>query len=225
MTPQVETLAQSMASLAGGFNEQRGLINEQISGLDSLYGSKREALEGTRVKAFNTINDQATGRGASFSGVPLNEQIDHLSDKYLPGLTGLAEQQNSERMQYRQNIAQLNTQQQNAALSRIDQQQASLNQWNLQQAQLEAQRREAELNRQFETAQNTQNRAASSAASQGATPTAAQYLTDWATKQGAASGKAVNKSFAWEDQKIGSYLKANYGVADPYAYRKQVLGY
>ncbi|TXG78593.1 hypothetical protein E6Q11_00755 [Candidatus Dojkabacteria bacterium] len=158
--PKVETLAQSVAALAGGFDEQRNLINEQIAGLSSQYGAQREAIEGTRSQQFNKINEQATGRGMAFSGIPLYEQTQYLANSYLPGLTNLANQENEERMKYRTNIAQLNSQQQQAALSRIDQQQAALNQWNLQQAQLAAQAEQARLDRQFEASQNAANRAA-----------------------------------------------------------------
>lgn len=229
MGPQVESLAQSMAMLSGGFDEQKGLINEQIGGLNALYGSKAQALEGTRVKAFNTINDQAAGRGASFSGIPLGEQADYLADKFLPGMVGLQEQENSERMQYRQNIAQLNTQQQTAALSRVDQQQAALNSWNLQQAQMDAQRKEAELQRQFTASQNAMDRSASAAASRSseAAPTAAQAMSDlFATN--IASGADWKKDGTTE--RIIQTLRAQYGAAavnqlDVYGYRKNELGY
>lgn len=156
--PKVETLAQSVAALAGGFDEQRNLINEQIAGLSSQYGAQREALEGTRSQQFNKINEQATGRGMAFSGIPLYEQTQYLANSYLPGLTNLANQENEERMKYRTNIAQLNSQQQQAALSRIDQQQAALNQWNLQQSQLAAQAEQARLDRQFQASQSALSR-------------------------------------------------------------------
>ncbi len=161
--PKVETLAKSMAALDPGYREQRNLINEQIAGLSGLYGAQREALDATKVQSFNQINDQATGRGAAFSGIPVHEQADYLSTHYLPGLTNLANQENAERMQYRQDMARLNTEQRNIAISRIDQQQSALNQWNLQQAQLQAQARENELNRKFQAAQNAADRAAQAA--------------------------------------------------------------
>ena len=152
MGPQVQTLAQSMAMLEPAYGEQRALINEQIQGLGAASQVKRDRLDAAKVDAFNTVNDQALGRGvgAAFSGVPLHEQTKYLSTQYLPGIKDIELQEGAERMQLRGTLAQLNTQQNTAALSRIDQQQAALNQWNLQQAQLEAQRREAELDRIFQ---------------------------------------------------------------------------
>lgn len=174
--PKVQTLAQSMAALDSGYSEQRGLINEQIQGLGAASEVRRQRLEGAKVNNFNAINDSAVGRGAAFSGIPIHEQADYLSDVFLPGMQEIESIESSERMQLRSTLAQLNTQQNTAALSRIDQQQQALNQWNLTQAQIEAQARENALNRKFTTSeriasqkftagQNAANRAASSAGS------------------------------------------------------------
>lgn len=226
--PKVETLAQSVAALAGGFDEQRNLINQQIAGLSSQYGAQREALEGTRSQQFNKINEQATGRGMAFSGIPLYEQTQYLANSYLPGLTNLANQENEERMKYRTDIAQLNAQQQQAALSRVDQQQAALNQWNLQQAQLAAQAEQARLDRQFQASQNAVSRAASSAANAG--PSAQQWL---ASQFAQISGSDSNwrKNYATENASLVSQFAANYGVSRDdalkavYGYRKQNYGF
>ena len=195
--PKVETLAQSVAALAGGFDEQRNLINEQIAGLSSQYGAQREALEGTRSQQFNKINEQATGRGMAFSGIPLYEQTQYLANSYLPGLTNLANQENEERMKYRTNIAQLNSQQQQAALSRIDQQQAALNQWNLQQAQLAAQAEQARLDRQFQASQNAADRAANATPQLSPQQAVAQSMASAGTRTNS-SGKIVSAANAAE---------------------------
>ena len=177
-TPKVQTLAQSMAALNPGYSEQRGLINEQIEGLGAASDVRRQRLEGAQVNAFEKINVQARGRGGAVAlgGIPLHEQAEYMSDVFLPGMQDIEMQEGAERMQLRGQLADLNLQQNTAALSRIDQQQAALNQWNLQQAQIEAQRREAELNRKFTTSeriasqnftagQNAASRAAQAAAS------------------------------------------------------------
>lgn len=218
MSPKVETLAQSMAAVGAGYDEQRALVNEQISGLGATYGAQRDALEGTRVKAFNTINDQAIGRGASFSGIPLGEQADYLSDKFLPGMVALGDQENQERMQYRQNIAQLNTQQNAAALGRIDQQQQALNQWNLTQAQLEAQRRENELNRQFEASQNAANRALSASQSAGsAGPSLAESYASRLAEAATVKGGYVSSS-KWKALR-SEFVASGYGTAQDFSSR------
>lgn len=149
--PKVQTLAESMAALGPGYEEQQSLYGEQIEGLGGQFDSQRQRLEGQRVQTFEDINNAATGRGvgAAFSGVPINEQNRYLANEFLPGQQALVEQENAQRMDLRMSQAELSTEQRTTALSRIDQQQQSLNQWNLQQAQLEAQRREAELQRRF----------------------------------------------------------------------------
>lgn len=231
--PVVQTLAQSMADLDPGFSEQRGLVNEQISGLGGLYGAQRDALEGARVKGFNTINDQAVGRGAAFSGIPLGEQADYLADKFLPGMTNIANQENAERMTLRKEIAGINQTQNAAAISRVDQQTSALNSWNLAQAQMEAQRREAELNRQFQASQSAADRAARAASAGGggggggsAAPNASQYVANWASTI-SKENPNWQKNYSWENSGIKAQLQANYGIsgADSYKIRKQLLGY
>lgn len=208
--PKVDTLAKSMAALDPGYREQRNLINEQIAGLSGLYGAQREALDATKVQSFNQINDQATGRGAAFSGIPVHEQADYLSTHYLPGLTNLANQENAERMQYRQDMARLNTEQRNMAIGRIDQQQSALNQWNLQQAQLQAQARENALNRQFEAAQNAADRAAQAASrASSAPPTIQQYISDAL----ASNYNGENVRNGWTEDVLARQVASLYGIS------------
>lgn len=159
MEPKVQTLAQSRAALDPAFAEQRSLIEEQIGGLGAASDIRRQRLEGARVGAYDSIRDAATAMGVSFGGFSPEEQSRYLAGTFLPGMQEIELQEGQERMQLRGQIAQLNAQQHTAALSRIDQQQSALNQWNLQQAQIEAQRREAEIQRQFQAEQNRLDRA------------------------------------------------------------------
>ena len=176
--PRVQTLAESMAMLEPGFSEQRGLINEQMGMVDTQADITRQRLEGSKTKAFTQINEQAARRGvgAAFSGIPIDKQTTYLADTFLPGMQQVELDATKERMQLRGQVADLNMQLRTSALSRVDQQQSALNQWNLAQAQIEAQRREAELQRQFtaeqsrldrefQAGQNAANRAAQAAAS------------------------------------------------------------
>lgn len=151
--PKVETLAQSMAMLDPAYSEQKGLINEQMAGLGEKYEADRMKLEGTRSQMFNKINDQAVGRGAAFSGIPLDEQAQYLANEFLPGQQKLLQAEKDERMQMRSTLADINSQQSLGAVSRIDQQQSALNTWNLSQAQMEAERRENEIQRQWQAQQ------------------------------------------------------------------------
>lgn len=176
--PKVQTIAQASAELNPAFAESRGVIKEQMSGLGAKYDAQRSAIYAERGQGFNAINNQATGRGGSFSGVPIDEQSTYLSTKFLPGLQQADYQQNDERLKMKGMLADLNKDQYMGALSRVDQQKSALNAWNLQQQQLEAQRREAEkqrkfqaqqsaLDRQFQASQNAADRAATRAASSG----------------------------------------------------------
>lgn len=175
-SPKVETLAQSMAGLDPAFQEQKGLIQEQIGGLDAKYDIEKQAMEGTRVQSFESINRSMVGRGAAFSGIGADEQSRYLANEYLPGLQRVDQAKRDESLKLRGQVADLGMQQTTMAMSRIQQQEQALNQWNLQQAQMEAQAREAEIQRQFQANQNAldrqqqasiaaANRAASAAAS------------------------------------------------------------
>lgn len=232
--PQVETLAKSMAMLDPGYNEQRGLINEQMEGLGAQSQVRRDRLEGAKVSSFNQINDQALGRGvgAAFSGIPIHEQTDYLASQYLPGMQDIEMMEGQERMQLRGTLADLNLQQRNAAIGRIDQQKQALNQWNLQQAQIEAQRRESALNRQFQTServasqgftasQNAANRAAQ-AANQGPSASALhQTAIGILTGEGArgSDGKVSPETF---QKALNEYINAG---GTPNDFRTAYSGY
>ena len=201
--PKVETLAKSMSALEPAYSEQRGLINEQMEGLGAASEVRRERLEGAKVNNFNAINEAATGKGMAFSGIPIHEQADYLSDVFLPGMQDIEAIESSERMQLRGTLADLNMQQRTTALSRVDQQQQALNQWNLSQAQIEASRRENELNRRFTTSeriasqkftaeQNAANRAAPGGGGGSSSSATAQLYSLLQARTGAAQG-AGNK--------------------------------
>lgn len=84
--PTVQSLSDVYNELNSAYAGGRDVINEQISGLGEKYGAQRTALEAEKVQGFDTINEQATGRGMAFSGIPLDEQAKYLSTKYLPGM-------------------------------------------------------------------------------------------------------------------------------------------
>lgn len=229
--PKVQTVAQASKALNPAFAESKNVINQQISGLGAKYDAQRSGIYAERGEGFNTINDQATGRGASFAGIAQHEQARYLSTKFLPGLQQANFQQNDEGLKLQGIAADLNKQQYTAALSRVDQQQSALNSWNLQQVQLEASKREKELDRKFQAGENAKNRAASAAnaaRSAPATPTSAQAISNWATQINA-DGKNSNykKNYSWENSGIGAKLKTDYGMSSKEAYqlRMQILGY
>ena len=189
--PTVQSLSDVYNELNSAYAGGRDVINEQISGLGEKYGAQRTALEAEKVQGFDTINEQATGRGMAFSGIPLDEQAKYLSTKYLPGMQQLDYQQNAEVLTMRGQLADIDKEQRLGAMSRIDQQQSALNQWNLTQMQIQSQAAEAEKQRAWQAEQNridqqfqaTQNAANRTAQKEYGT-TMAQ---DWAARVGAAA--------------------------------------
>lgn len=196
--PTVQSLSDVYNELNSAYSGGRDVINEQIAGLGEKYDAQRSALDAEKVQGFNAINDQATGRGMAFSGIPLDEQANYLSTKYLPGMQQLTQQQNAETLTMRGQLADIEKEQRLGAMSRIEQQQSALNQWNLTQLQIQAQAEEAEkqrvwqaqqnkLDQQFQASQNAANRAASAARSGGGGGGGSTVAQDWAARVGAAA--------------------------------------
>ena len=170
--PKVQTLAEAMAELNPAYAQSQQVVEKRQAGLGAKYDAQRAGITAERGEGFNAINNQATSRGGSFSGVPVEEQSRYLATKYLPGLQQADYQQNEEDLNLQGELANINKEIRVGAIGRIDQQQSALNAWNLQQQQLEAQRREAEANRAFQAQQNAANRAASAASARASQPAA-----------------------------------------------------
>lgn len=161
--PKVQTLAEAMAELNPAYAQSQKVIQKRQAGLGAKYDAQRAGITAERGEGFNVINNQATARGGSFSGVPVEEQSRYLSTKYLPGLQQADYQQNEEDLTLQGELAGINKEIRVGAIGRIDQQKSALNSWNMQQQQLEAQRREAEANRAFQAQQNALDRQQKSA--------------------------------------------------------------
>ena len=170
--PKVQTLAEAMAELNPAYAQSQQVIQKRQAGLGAKYDAQRAGITAERGEGFNTINNQATARGGSFSGVPVEEQSRYLATKYLPGLQQADYQQNEEDLTLQGELAGINKEIRVGAIGRIDQQQSALNSWNMQQQQLEAQRREAEANRAFQAQQNALDRSQKAALSAASTPAA-----------------------------------------------------
>ncbi len=156
--PQVQTLAQAMADLNPAYAASKDVVNQQISGLGAKYDAQRAGITAEKGQGFNAINNQATGRGASFSGIPIDEQATYLSTKFLPGMQAANRQQNEDDLALKGTLAGIDKEQRLGAQGRVDSQQSALNSWNMQQESLAAQAREAQLNRNFQAGQAALNR-------------------------------------------------------------------
>lgn len=128
--PTVQKLDQIMAELQPSVQGQVDVINQQKAASAGIYDAQRAGLDAQKVEGFNDINTQATGRGMAFSGIPLNEQAEYLSTKYLPGIQAANAQQNMDALAYDRQSADLNANIFNKAFDWRNQQVLTLNDWN-----------------------------------------------------------------------------------------------
>lgn len=215
--PTVQTLDQIMAELQPSVQGQVGVINQQKAASAGIYDAQRAGLDAQKVKGFNDINTQATGRGMAFSGIPLNEQAEYLSTKYLPGIQAANAQQNMDALSYDRQSADLNANVFNKSFDWKNQQVLTLNDWNkmlsgqefsrgereasqgwqAEQSRIDREFRsgEADKERQFTATQNAASRAASGGG--GSQGVSGSQLSGWASnyvkgKQG--SDKKISPS-------------------------------
>lgn len=79
-------LQQEYANLAGVYDPQEQLIQQQMAQLPIQAQAQRSALEQAKVNAFRDINSQAQGRGVFFSGFRPEEQARYTGATFLPAL-------------------------------------------------------------------------------------------------------------------------------------------
>ena len=151
--PKVQTLAEAMRDLDPAYSASRDVVAKRQGALPAKYNAQRAGIYAERGEGFNTINNQMTGRGGSFSGIAADEQARYLSTKFLPGLQQANFQQNEEDLALQGQLAGLDKEQRLGAQGRVDKQQSDLNSWNQMIAQQEFQAREAEKQRQFQERQ------------------------------------------------------------------------
>lgn len=205
--PKVQTVAEIMAELAPATQGQQALIDTQRANLGTKYGAQKTGLEATKVEGFNQINDQATGKGMAFSGIPAHEQATYLSTKYLPALAALDQQQNDEDMGLQKESAGLYSDTYKTAFSERSSQNSNLNSWNMQQQSLEASARENQLNREASAREAAASRAAQSVADAG--PTIGQYLQS----AFAENYSGENTTNGWTEKVLAGNLAAAYGIS------------
>ena len=191
--PTVQSLDQIMAELQPGYTAQRGVIQKGIQNTNETYKASELALDAAKTQGFNQINDQATGKGVgrAFSGLPIVEQADYLSTKYLPGLQQAKAQQQKDILTLEGQNAALDTDIRNRAFSSRENQIGAQNQWNLQQESQRAAAEAARIERDFRASEAQKERAhqAAQAAASRAAQAAAQpkglsgsQLSAWAEK-------------------------------------------
>ena len=142
--PKVQTIQESIGDLNPAYEGSRNVINQQ------KYDAQRAGIYAARGNAYNAINNQATGRGLAFSGIPAHEQARYEAEKTLPALMQADFQQNDEGLQLQGRLADLDKELRTNALGRVDRQQSDLNNWNQMLAGQEFTAGENEKNRNFQ---------------------------------------------------------------------------
>lgn len=174
--PKVQTIQESIGDLNPAYEGSRNVINQQIGNLGQKYDAQRAGIYAARGNAYNAINNQATGRGLAFSGIPAHEQARYEAEKTLPALMQADFQQNDEGLQLQGRLADLDKELRTNAIGRVDRQQSDLNSWNQMIAGQEFTAGENEKNRNFQRSEreaaqaftageNTKNRAQQAALS------------------------------------------------------------
>lgn len=156
--PRVQTLAEAMIDLDPAYQASIDVVGKRQAALPAKYDAQRSGINAARGQGFATINNQATGRGGSFSGVPVDEQATYLSTKYLPGMQQADFQQNEEDLTLQGEVAGINKEKRLSAQGRVDKQTSDLNSWNNMIAQQEFQRAESERQRAFSAAEAAKQR-------------------------------------------------------------------
>lgn len=124
--PTVQSVEQIIADYAPAYTDSLAVLDKRRAAIPAQFQAQRMGLEAAKVQGFNQINNQATGRGMSFSGVPLNEQANYLSTQYLPGMQQLTFQENDANLALDSALAAINKERRLAAMDVRTQQQASL---------------------------------------------------------------------------------------------------
>lgn len=139
MPPNVRTLDQITQELAPTVQGQINLIGKRREQLGVTANAQRSGLEAQKVQGFNTINNQMTGRGLSFSGITADEQANYLSTKYAPALAALEASVNERNIGLDEQEERLNADVRKQAIGIRENEQRDLNAWNLSQEQFRQQ--------------------------------------------------------------------------------------
>lgn len=207
MTPKVQSLAQIMAELQPAISGQQKVIQQQQEQLGVKTAAQKKGLAAEKVQGFNDINTQATGRGVSFSGIPLDEQATYLSTKYLPAVAALDQAELEGNTAFSGQLADLYSSLYSQAFGERGNQRSELNSWN---KMLQEQK--------FTAGQNAQDRAAAaSRAAADRAPTGPDNATIIANLNNWATGAAGNSRRTGGDGKLSpSDFKAGFQVAAQY---------
>ena len=227
--PTVQSVEQIIADLNPAYAGSESVIAQRRAALPGQFDAQRAGLEAAKVQGFNQINNQATGRGMSFSGIPLDEQANYLSTKYLPGMQQLTFQQNEANLALDDALAKINQERRLKAMDIRQNQQTALEDYLSKERQLAWEREkfnaQMEFDRWKERQANARN-AAEIAASRGPDPTADDIVNAWGANMYGKLGDTYRKNYSWENSGIlGQLSTMGVSRSDAYKMRKRLLGY
>ena len=214
--PVVQTLDQIMAELAPGAQGQIDNIGKRRELLGTQATAQKSGLEAAKVKGFNTINNQMTGRGISFGGIAADEQSQYLAEKYLPAVAGVDMSVNERNIGLDNEAAKIQSDMRNMAFSAREGQQKDLNSWNMQQESIRAQAEAARLERESRERQAAADRNFQASQSSNAGPNQDQYLMDYfddLANSAASAGKDWRKNYSTENSGVIGQVAARYGLS------------
>ena len=229
--PTVQSVEQVIADLNPAYSGSIDVINNRRAALPGQFQAQRSGLEAEKVVGFNQINNQATGRGMSFSGIPLDEQANYLSTKYLPGLQQLAFQENEQNLALDEALAGINKERRLKAMDVRSNQQSALEKYLAEERERAWQREKFQADQAMERAKMAQQAsiAAADRAAQYGSPTGGRNIEIRKHKDGGwnvyVDGKKDVMDLATAAKATGgnvlSYL-ANGNANDRAAYNKYV---
>lgn len=89
MQPTIRSEQDIYNSLAGVYDPQTQLINQQVSQVDVDAQAQQASLDQAKVNAFKDIDLSANRKGMLFSGFSPDQQAGYLGTKYLPAVANL----------------------------------------------------------------------------------------------------------------------------------------
>ena len=175
--PVVQSVEQIIADLNPAYKESIDVVNKRRAALPGQFQAQRSGLEAEKVQGFNQINNQATGRGMSFSGIPLDEQANYLSTKYLPGMQQLAFQENEQNLALDEALAGINKERRLRAMDTRQQQQSALEKYLAEERQRAWEREQFQAQQAMERAKMAQQASIAAADRRANTPAAPTKYT------------------------------------------------
>lgn len=165
--PTVQSVEQIIADLNPAYSGSIDVLNKRRAALPTQFQAQRSGLETEKVVGFNQINNQATGRGMSFSGIPLDEQANYLSTKYLPGMQQLALQENEQNLALDEALAGINKERRLKAMDIRTNQQSALERYLAEERERAWQREKFQAEQAMERAKMAQQASLASAENSG----------------------------------------------------------